>query len=60
MAPSSKRNVYLIAITAVGVVAAHFAARSDKFMLFLIIIVIALGIFAAGRALYRAFKVPHI
>jgi hypothetical protein len=58
MTDSSKRNVSLISITILGVIAARFAARSDKFMVLLIVIVVALGIFALVRALYRSFKNP--
>jgi nitrate reductase gamma subunit len=59
MTASSKRNVSLIAITVLGVIAERFAARSDKFMLILIVILVALGIFAVALALYRRSKKPQ-
>ena len=56
MTDSGKRNVSLISITILGVIAAHFAAHSDKFMLLLVVILVVLCTFALIRALYRSFK----
>jgi biotin transporter BioY len=56
MASQKARNVKLIGITVIGVIAERIAAKSDKFMLFLVICLGALIIFVIARALYRSFS----